>query len=129
VNDPHDAARAFHRCCRDGLAVRYPHLKDARPVHRDFRAGDVLHSQADIGKARRLLGYEPTHSLGQGLAESLGVVRGAERKVGDPSASRAVKPANRFSWCCGETALILIRPPVKHHVGTIGETTRRGGLE
>jgi len=57
---------------RDGLAARHPHLKDVRPVHRDFRAGDVLHSQADIGKARRLLGYEPTHSIGQGLAEALG---------------------------------------------------------
>ena len=56
---------------RDGLAARNPHLKDARPVHRDFRAGDVLHSQADIGKARRLLGYEPTHTIGQGLEQSL----------------------------------------------------------
>ena len=61
---------------RDGLAARHPHLKDARPVHRDFRAGDVLHSQADIGKARRLLGYEPTHTIGQGLAESLGWYEG-----------------------------------------------------
>jgi nucleoside-diphosphate-sugar epimerase len=47
-------------------------MKDAQTVHRDFRAGDVLHSQADIGKAQRLLGYEPTHSIGQGLAEALG---------------------------------------------------------
>jgi UDP-N-acetylglucosamine 4-epimerase len=36
-----------------------------------FRAGDVRHSQADIGKARRLLGYEPSHALHQGLAEAL----------------------------------------------------------
>jgi UDP-N-acetylglucosamine 4-epimerase len=57
---------------RDGLAVRHPHLKDAQPVHRDFRAGDVLHSQADIAKAQRLLGYEPTHTIGEGLTESLG---------------------------------------------------------
>ena len=61
---------------RDGLAARHPRLKDAQPVHRDFRAGDVLHSQADIGKARRLLGYEPTHSIGQGLVESLGWYEG-----------------------------------------------------
>ncbi|MHB8893738.1 MAG: NAD-dependent epimerase/dehydratase family protein [Candidatus Geothermincolia bacterium] len=61
---------------RDGLAPRHPHLKDARPVHRDFRAGDVLHSQADIGKARRLLGYEPTHTIAQGLTESLGWYEG-----------------------------------------------------
>jgi UDP-N-acetylglucosamine/UDP-N-acetylgalactosamine 4-epimerase len=56
---------------RDGLAARHPHVKGVQPVYRDFRAGDVLHSQADVGKARRLLGYEPTHSIGQGLAESL----------------------------------------------------------
>lgn len=61
---------------RDGLAARHPHLKDVQPVHRNFRAGDVLHSQADIGKARRLLGYEPTHSIGEGLAASLGWYEG-----------------------------------------------------
>ena len=39
--------------------------------HVDFRAGDVRHSQADIGKARSLLGYRPTHDVAQGLAASL----------------------------------------------------------
>ena len=37
------------------------------PVHRDFRAGDVRHSQADISKANDLLGYAPTHTISQGL--------------------------------------------------------------
>jgi UDP-N-acetylglucosamine 4-epimerase len=37
------------------------------PVYRDFRAGDVRHSQADIGKAQRLLGYAPTHTIGAGI--------------------------------------------------------------
>jgi len=57
---------------RDGLAARHPQLKDVQPIHRGFRAGDVLHSQADIGKARRLLEYEPTHSIEEGLDEALG---------------------------------------------------------
>ena len=57
---------------RDGLAARHPALKDCQPVFRDFRAGDVLHSQADIGKAGRLLGYEPTHTIGLGLDEAVG---------------------------------------------------------
>lgn len=39
------------------------------PVHRETRKGDVRHSLADIGKAQRMLGYEPTHRIGQGLAE------------------------------------------------------------
>ena len=38
------------------------------PVYRDFRAGDVRHSLADISKAQRLLGYAPTQRIGQGLA-------------------------------------------------------------
>ncbi len=42
-----------------------------QPVHRDFRPGDVRHSLADVGKARRLLGYEPSHTLGQGLQVAL----------------------------------------------------------
>ena len=37
------------------------------PVYRDFRAGDVRHSLADVSKAQRLLGYQPTHRIAQGL--------------------------------------------------------------
>jgi len=59
----------FH--LRDNLASRFPHLQDANPVYRDFRAGDVRHSQADVSKAERLLGYQPTHRIGEGLAEAM----------------------------------------------------------
>lgn len=41
------------------------------PVYRDFRAGDVRHSQADITKAQQLLGYAPTHMIAQGLAAAM----------------------------------------------------------
>jgi UDP-N-acetylglucosamine 4-epimerase len=57
---------------RQRLLPHYPHLGDFHPAYRAFRAGDVLHSQADISKARRLLGYEPTHVIGQGLDAALG---------------------------------------------------------
>lgn len=40
---------------------------DRQPVYRDFRAGDVRHSQADISKAKELLGYEPMHTIVQGI--------------------------------------------------------------
>lgn len=53
------------------LAPRYPHLQDFRPVYRDFRAGDVRHSLADIAKAQTRLGYAPTHRIGEGLAEAM----------------------------------------------------------
>lgn len=49
----------------------YDHLNKSTPVHRDFRAGDVLHSQADISKAAHLLGYAPSHSVAAGLDASL----------------------------------------------------------
>ncbi|VFR20717.1 UDP-glucose 4-epimerase [plant metagenome] len=45
------------------------YAKDAQ--YRDFRAGDVRHSQADIGKAERLLGYAPSHTILQGLEEAM----------------------------------------------------------
>ena len=38
-----------------------------KPVYRDFRAGDVRHSQADISKAQRMLGYCPAYTVVQGL--------------------------------------------------------------
>lgn len=56
---------------RDGLAASRPALAGVQPVYRDFRPGDVRHSLADVGKARRLLGYEPSHTLGQGLQVAL----------------------------------------------------------
>ena len=41
------------------------------PSYREFRAGDVRHSQADISKAQRLLGYQPTHTIAQGLQAAM----------------------------------------------------------
>ena len=56
---------------RGNLLPDYPHLKDCRPVYCDFRPGDVRHSEADISKAERLLGYQPSHTVQQGLSEAL----------------------------------------------------------
>jgi UDP-N-acetylglucosamine 4-epimerase len=49
------------------LLPLYPHLLDAKPAFRDFRAGDVRHSLADTSKVRHLLGYAPSQRIGQGL--------------------------------------------------------------
>ncbi|ALK87349.1 NAD-dependent epimerase/dehydratase family protein [Limnohabitans sp. 63ED37-2] len=61
---------------RDNLQTVVPSEKRqsisaSRPIYRDFRAGDVRHSQADIGKAQRLLGYAPTISIGKGIGEAM----------------------------------------------------------
>src|SRR5690554_258023 len=41
------------------------------PTYRDFREGDVRHSQADVTKARTLLGYEPDFVIKEGIAEAM----------------------------------------------------------
>lgn len=53
------------------LLPHYPQLQGAQPAYRDFRAGDVRHSEADIGKAQRLLGFAPSHRLTEGVLVSL----------------------------------------------------------
>lgn len=42
-----------------------------RPVYRDFRPGDVMHSQADVGKAMELLGYMPEWRIEAGIAHAM----------------------------------------------------------
>jgi UDP-N-acetylglucosamine 4-epimerase len=56
---------------REKLLPWHPHLRDSSPAYRAFRPGDVRHSEADISKAARLLGYQPSHTLERGLAEAL----------------------------------------------------------
>lgn len=43
----------------------------AQAIYRDFRAGDVRHSQANIGKAEQLLGYAPAYHIAQGIAKAM----------------------------------------------------------
>ena len=46
-----------------GYGINY-----SKPVkHRGFRIGDVLHSQADISKAKSQLGYTPSYSVSDGI--------------------------------------------------------------
>tara|TARA_B110000305_G_scaffold33920_1_gene33415 strand:- start:16064 stop:17116 length:1053 start_codon:yes stop_codon:yes gene_type:complete len=56
---------------RDNLSSRFAHLQDAQPIYRDFRKGDVLHSQADISKATSRLDYQPSFSANEGLIEAM----------------------------------------------------------
>lgn len=43
---------------------------DVQPTYRDFRAGDVRHSQASVDKISRLLGYSSPVNLARGLSEA-----------------------------------------------------------
>ena len=76
---PEGVNQVYNVACnaRTSLNQLFEHLRrelakhgvkyDKPPVYRDFRAGDVRHSQADIGKANELLGYKPMHDIIEGL--------------------------------------------------------------
>jgi UDP-N-acetylglucosamine 4-epimerase len=55
---------------REQVSVDDVSVLSAKPIYREFRAGDVRHSLADIGKSSRLLGYKPQYSVRDGLALS-----------------------------------------------------------
>ena len=59
-------------------AVRKVTGASVEPIYAETRAGDVRDSQADIGKARRILGYEPTVAFQQGLEKTVEWFRAAQ---------------------------------------------------
>ena len=59
------------RILRELVLERHPEQQIPEPRYDEFRPGDVRHSQADIGKARSLLGYDPVHDVRSGLREAL----------------------------------------------------------
>ena len=57
----------LYRLIQERVAETVPAAGEAQPVYRDFRAGDVRHSLANISKAGQLLGYSPEYSVRAGL--------------------------------------------------------------
>lgn len=92
VDDRTSLNRLFE-LLRDALAQAEPSVARVRPVHRDFRPGDVRHSQADIGKARRLLGYVPTHRLTEGIRAAMPWYIARFRTAPDAVAHPGIKSA------------------------------------
>jgi UDP-N-acetylglucosamine 4-epimerase len=70
LNDRTSLNQLYHMI-EERLIQRVPNLTKKEPTYRDFRAGDVRHSQADISKASQLLGYEPSHKIAEGLDEAM----------------------------------------------------------
>ena len=52
---------------KEEVARHKPEVMSAQCAHRDYRAGDVRHSLADISRAHNLLGYDPQFDVRQGL--------------------------------------------------------------
>ena len=55
---------------RDALRQHRVHYA-SEPQLGEFRPGDVRHSLADISKARTLLGYQPSHTVSEGMAAAV----------------------------------------------------------
>ena len=71
------------------VVERHPALDVPSARYEDFSPGDVSHSQADIAKASRLLGYEPTYDLRAGLRAALPWYE--SRRPGAPAAVRKMQ--------------------------------------
>jgi UDP-N-acetylglucosamine/UDP-N-acetylgalactosamine 4-epimerase len=61
----------LYEILRSRLAPFHPHLVTARPVYRDFRPGDIRHSEASIAAAQTALGFAPIHTVASGLEAAL----------------------------------------------------------
>jgi UDP-N-acetylglucosamine/UDP-N-acetylgalactosamine 4-epimerase len=56
---------------QEKILKRLPDYSKVELMYRDFRSGDVRHSQADVSKAENLLGYQPGYRIDAGLDESM----------------------------------------------------------
>lgn len=52
---------------KEAVETLKPEAASYKPVYREFRQGDIVHSRADISLAQNMLGYAPLYSLGEGL--------------------------------------------------------------
>ena len=76
---PHEAAGQAYNVAYGGreslIEIYYGLTKalgvDVEPIFGPPRAGDIRHSNADIEKARRLLGYDPDWSFARGIAAAI----------------------------------------------------------
>lgn len=61
----------LYQMIEERLRQRILELKKKEPIYRDFRSGDVRHSQANISKAEKLLDYQPAYKISKGLDEAM----------------------------------------------------------
>ena len=56
---------------KEYLGAHDPEILKVETIYGPERAGDIPHSLASVEKAKRLLGYEPTHNIQSGLKEAV----------------------------------------------------------
>ena len=61
----------LYQMIEERLIQRTQGLEKKKPIYRDFRVGDVRHSQANIDKAKTLLGYRPRYEIYEGMDDAI----------------------------------------------------------
>jgi len=61
----------LYKMIEDRIIERVKGLKKKEPIYRDYREGDVRHSQANIDKAKKLLKYDPKYMISEGMDEAI----------------------------------------------------------
>jgi UDP-N-acetylglucosamine/UDP-N-acetylgalactosamine 4-epimerase len=61
----------LYQMIEERLIQRTEGLERKEPIYRDFRVGDVRHSQANIDKAQALLDYQPKYMISEGVDEAM----------------------------------------------------------
>lgn len=59
----------LYQMIEEKIIQRTEGLEKKKPIYKDFRAGDIRHSQANIDKAQALLGYQPKYPISKGMDE------------------------------------------------------------
>jgi len=61
----------LHKMIEERLIQRVEGLEKKKPIYREFRSGDVRHSQASIDKAQKLLDYQPKYKISEGMDDAI----------------------------------------------------------
>ena len=61
----------LYQMIEERLIQRTEGLEKKKPIYRDFRVGDVRHSQANIDKAQALLDYQPKYTISEGMDKAM----------------------------------------------------------
>ena len=61
----------LHKMIEERLMQRVEGLEKKKPIYREFRSGDVRHSQASIDKAKKLLDYQPKYKISEGMDDAI----------------------------------------------------------
>ncbi|MCP4009449.1 MAG: SDR family oxidoreductase [Proteobacteria bacterium] len=66
-----DTLNDLYALIKKELKKRVDNLAEKDVIYRDFRAGDIRHSNANISKAHDIVGYTPTHDIYQGMQAAI----------------------------------------------------------